>query len=146
MQFTGKRNGIYFNWGSYQYDFDFLPRVVYKSIIFSPKTWNIRKVSIKPLIETLNKDAFKSEMNTWVHKLQLPEYVVLVDGDNELLITTRNVSSMEMLINTIKRLARFVLKEFLHSENTLVQSKNGNYVNQIILSFYNEKGHKNKAV
>lgn len=138
MQFAGKRKGIYFNWGAIEDSYDFLPRVVYKDLIFSLQTWHVLKERIQALVDTLYEDSFKKEMKLFVQNLELPEFVMLVDGDNELLIATRNRTSMEMLISTVKKRAGFILKEFLHSGDNSIKWAQGGYANQLILSFYNQ--------
>lgn len=138
MQFSGKRKGMYFNWGAIEHNYDFLPRVIYKDLIFSLQTWHVLKERIQSLVDTLYKDSFEKEMKLFVQNLELPEFVMLVDGDNELLIATRNRSSMEMLISTVKKRSSFILKEFLHSPDNSIKGEQGAYANQIILSFYNQ--------
>lgn len=138
MQFAGKRKGIYFNWGALEDIYDFLPRVMYKDIIFSLQTWNVRKEHIQDMVDALYTDSFKTAMMAFVKNLELPKYVMLVDGDNELLIATKNMTSMEMLISTVRKRTGFILKEFLHNPDNMITSSQGGYANQLILSFYNQ--------
>lgn len=138
MQFAGKRKGISFSWGAFEDSYDFLPRVIYKDIIFSLQTWHVVKERIQALVDTLYNDSFEKEMKLFVQNLELPEFVMLVDGDNELLIATRKRASMEMLISTVKKRTSFILKEFLHSRDNSIKGAQGGYANQLILSFYNQ--------
>ena len=75
----------------------------------------------------------------------LPDFVELVDGDNRLLISLTNKTSIEMLLHTVKNRKLFVLEEFLFTDNEIVKNKNGDsFCNQFVISFYND--HKLKAV
>ena len=82
-------------------------------------------------------------LEDWVNQQQLPNYVLLVDGDNELLINTKNTTSAAMLLHTIKKRSTFKLKEFLHGQNGIVNEGDQAYTNQIVLAFYNEQKLKN---
>ena len=69
----------------------------------------------------------------------IPQYSMLSDGDNELLINFTNLDSVRMLINTVKNREEFMLSEFLHAKAGLVTSKEGHFANQVVMSFYNQK-------
>ena len=139
MQNQNKRSGIGFNWGPYEGDFPFLPRVVYKGVILSAKTWNITKSDIEVLQNT-QKDMgkFQEHLTQFINEKQLPQFVLLKESDNELLINLKNSTHVQMLLSTVKKRSRFILKEFLHNEKGIVSGENTTYTNQVILSFYNE--------
>ena len=79
------------------------------------------------------------------NKKRLPQYVMLADSDNELLINLENSTSVLMLLETVKNREEFILKEFLHDKDSLVHSKEGYYTNQVIVSFFNEKKMKHDS-
>ncbi|MEB3347279.1 lantibiotic dehydratase family protein [Aquimarina gracilis] len=144
MQTQNLRSGIGFNWGPLANEYDFLPRVEYKGVIFSAATWNIKSDEIKPMLDTYNApDQLTDRINTFVVSKKLPQYILLIDGDNELLVNTRNITSMKMLLETIKKRNSFKIKEFLHAEEGIIKEKGEAYTNQVIFSFYNEKKLKN---
>ncbi|WP_159092168.1 lantibiotic dehydratase family protein [Aquimarina sp. Aq107] len=144
MQTQNVRSGIGFDWGPFSDEYDFLPRVEYKDVIFSNATWNISSLDIADLLKSQkNDDEFKIELHKIIDAKKLPQFVLLVDGDNELLINTRNVTSMKMLLNTVKKRGRFKLKEFLHSEDSSIKEGENTFTNQIVVSFYNETKLKN---
>ena len=139
MQNQGKRSGINFNWGPYADRFSFLPRVIYKGVILSPKMWNFNELDIKELQEfKIDNPQFQKTIDYVINKKKLPQFVLLQEGDNELLINLKNRTSVQMLLSTIKGEKNFKLKEFLHitPENTKVA--NNYFTNQIVLSFYNQ--------
>lgn len=146
MQSQNKRGGLGFNWGPYEDDFPFLPRVVYKGVILSPKTWNVTKSDVE-VLQNSQKDMgkFQEHLTQFINDKQLPQFVLLKESDNELLINLKNITSVQMLLSTVKKRSRFILKEFLHNEQSIVSGGNVSYTNQVILSFYNETLLKNQS-
>lgn len=139
MQSQNKRSGMSFGWGPYEGDFPFLPRVVYKGVILSPKTWNISKEDITILQNSQkNMGNFSENLELFIKERDLPQFVLLKESDNELLINMRNSTSVQMLLSTVKKRMNFTLKEFLHTNESFVSDGNVAFTNQVILSFYNE--------
>ena len=139
MQSQGKRSGINFNWGPYGDGFSFLPRVIYKGVILSPKTWNIKEADIKNLQESqANNEEFQKALSIFITEKRLDQYVLLEEGDNELLINLKNHTSVKMLLSTVKRNRKFKLIEFLHVDPEKREVSNTYFTNQVVLSFYNE--------
>ena len=139
MQSQGKRAGINFNWGPYGDSFSFLPRVVYKGVILSPKTWNLKEKDIKELQES-QKEAtqFQTALDRFIDEKKLHQYVLLEEGDNELLVNFKNHTSVKMLLSTVKRNKKFKLIEFLHIDSNNPEVSDTYFTNQVVLSFYNE--------
>jgi len=54
MQTQNIRGGIYFSWGALENEYDFLPRVSYKNIIFSEATWVVKKEEYENIIKLTN--------------------------------------------------------------------------------------------
>jgi len=71
--------------------------------------------------------------------LKIPQYVMLADGDNELLVNFGNLTSVRMLLDTISKRGSFKLTEFLFSERGVVKEGDEYYTNQVVISFYNEE-------
>lgn len=135
LQAQGKRRGLYFKWGDYTPQCNFLPRVIYRDVILSVKTWNFNKEHIQELNRaSSNSVALQSFMEA--HKL--PKYVLLAEGDNELLINLKNHISLKTLLSTLNKKSQCILKEFLHLEKGIVTDGIDTYTNQFVLSFYNE--------
>ncbi|SHJ47008.1 lantibiotic dehydratase family protein [Aquimarina spongiae] len=144
MQTQRMRSGLGFYWGPLADESDFLPRVEYNGVILSEAVWNIHTKDIKTLVEAEpTSDQFVALLEDWVNQQKLPNYVLLADGDNELLINTKNTTSAAMLLHTVKKRSSFKLKEFLHDQNGVVNEGDQAYTNQVVLSFYNEQKLKN---
>ena len=140
LQTQGLRGGVGFNFGPLESMFDFLPRVEYGNLILHEAKWRILKDNIKKLMPLKNeKEKLMKSLKQFQQHKGIPQYVLLADGDNELLINLNNYSSVLMLLETVKNRNEFILKEFLHHDDGVVRSKKGHYTNQVIVSFFNEK-------
>ncbi len=142
MQTQKMRSGLGFNWGPLAEDYEFLPRVEYQGVILSSASWNIKVDVCKPLLK-LHGEALSEAWKDFATTKKLPQFVLLIDGDNELLINTHNITSVNMLLQTIKKRPAFKLKEFLHMEDGMVKEGEESYTNQVVFSFYNDQKLKN---
>ncbi|MDH7447402.1 lantibiotic dehydratase family protein [Aquimarina sp. 2201CG14-23] len=144
MQTQNLRGGISFDWGPFAGEYEFLPRVEYKDVIVSSATWNVSVSEVDMLVKNMSdEDSFSNQLQKFVTDKNLPQFVLLVDGDNELLINTKNNTSMKMLLTTVKKRDRFILSEFLHADGEIVKRGEDVYTNQVVMSFFNEKKIKN---
>lgn len=140
----GVRPGLGFNWPLSFDEYEYLPRVEYDGVIVSCATWNINTSHLNKLLpsqEPLNT-ANQALLDFFIHR-KIPQYVSLMEGDNELLINTKNTTSIKMLLDAVRRKEKFQLKEFLHSTEGVVKNRGEVYSNQIVISFYND--HKLKS-
>lgn len=141
LQTQGVRGGVYFNWGSLENEFSFLPRVKYKNMVFSLARWMVKKEDVKIFVEEKDDEKLIEKLNLWRETLKIPQYVVLVDGDNELFVDFENALSVKTLFSVVKKRPSFILKEFPFSkQNAIVKDEKGDvYTNQIVLAFYKDK-------
>lgn len=137
MQSQNIRNGIGFNFGPFANEYTFLPRVKYKNIIFQEAVWNLKKEDVEHFLDN-NDNKLLIKVSDFRTTMQMPQYVMLVDRDNELLINLNNITSIRMLLDTINKRDSFILKEFLFDKNGIVQNKEY-YTNQFVISFYNSE-------
>ncbi|MBE9468438.1 MAG: lantibiotic dehydratase family protein [Bacteroidetes bacterium] len=145
MQLQGKRGGFSFNWGVFANEYFFLPRVIFKNLILSLATWNIRNKTIEHLFKIKDEKKLLKNVKKWCDDNRIPRWVTLADKDNELVIDMTSVLSVKTLLNLIKRRSGFILKEYLNCpEYGSVKDRDGNiYANQIILSFYKKNPDNN---
>ena len=123
----------YQNKQSFEISFDFqslkkryFPRIFYKNIIISPACWIIQKSDIKQIkTSNLPIENLKEFFNKW----NVPQFVLIVQGDNDLLIDTHNPSFLEILLNEIQKGQILILKEWLYCKG----NDNINFTNQFIL-------------
>jgi len=121
-----------FDWGDILKNQFYLPRVMYKNIIFSLATWRFEKV------ELLRLKTFE-ELKEWKEIKSIPDRVQIVDFDNKLLIDFKNELSCKMFLSIIKNRDFLILKEYLFNEDRALIKKDTKAVeNEIILSFYKD--------
>ncbi|GAB5472044.1 MAG: hypothetical protein Mars2KO_01430 [Maribacter sp.] len=140
MQTQNQKKSIFFSFGFLGNNRSFIPRVEYRNLILHVAKWKIKKIDIKDLFEeSENTRNFAIEVNKWRSKLKLPKYALLTDGDNELLINFNNLTSVRMLLDTVKNRSEFLLSEFLFSKEGIVKSENSYHTHQIVISFFNNQ-------
>lgn len=116
------RTSLNFNWGVWAHQLPFLPRIRYKNCILSAARWNIKKAEVKYLFEN-SDDHLKERFNHFCTSYNLPQKVLLTEGDNELLIDLHNPFMIRVFLKTIKHLDSFILKEYLGApgENSITE-------------------------
>lgn len=100
-----------------------LPRVCFENLILSRKTWNLDQ-------------SWSKNPATFIAKYDVPRYVQLIEGDNELLLDLQLPVSLHMLAEQIERKGKAQLKEFLSPKSQcLIADEHGSYSNEIIIPF-----------
>ena len=127
-----KKLDLGFNWGSVSSSLKFLPRVEYKNCILSPATWDLVKGDYLELTES--KEKTKTIINKWRLKLQIPDRILVCEGDNELLIDFNNDLCQEVFLSQTRKKNGLLLKEFLFDPNNCyIKDNNGlPYANEFI--------------
>ncbi|MFA8433387.1 MAG: lantibiotic dehydratase family protein [Marinifilaceae bacterium] len=137
LQTQDLRAGVGFNWGALSNEYGFLPRVKYKNIILSEAIWNIKKEEFKKVIEAKDDANIEKEAKLWKMRHNLPDYVLLADGDNELLFHLNNTLCIKTLLSLVKKRPAFQLKEFLfNAKDAIVKRRKDSFTNQIVFSFF----------
>ena len=138
LQTQNLRSGVGFNWGALVNEYEFLPRVTYKNLIFSPATWNIRKDDIEKLLKIKDDDQLYEAVQAWRAEKRMPPNVALADSDNKLFLNLENLLCIRTLFSVTKKRGSFQLIEFLFDpENAVVKNEEGVFTNEFIFSFYN---------
>lgn len=120
--------GFLWRWGQFNEE-PYLPRVEYENFIVSRERWLLRRRDIDGML----KPALDKYLNDFRNLHHVPRYVVLSQGDNELVIDLDNETSRDHLVQQLKR-TDVTLNEFLHSpENCFIKGADGSYSNEIIL-------------
>lgn len=139
LQLQGLQQGIFFNWGNIESQHKYLPRVTYKNIVFKQAQWKLGSMDIKGLLS--GSESFSERIAAFRKEWDMPRYVVLADGDNELFIDFEN-PKVDYWLSVFKKRSRVFLKEFLLPA-TLdgVMDENGRVYNHQIMAFL----YKNKS-
>ena len=128
-----EKSSIGFNWGTLSSQYNFLPRAEFKNVVISRAKWQLKKEDFRILLNEKQADTL-GETNKWRKLLNMPQFVVLVDNDNELLINFEDQLSINMFASMIKNRDRITIEEYLFDVNDLlVKDTNGDgYTNEFI--------------
>lgn len=128
-----QKSGLSFNWGSLSSSYKFLPRAEYKNVILARAKWQLSKTDFQGLMADKSADYLKN-IAEWRTKWNIPQQVVWVEGDNELLINFEDELSLKMFVSSIKKRDHIVLEEFLFDADDLLvkDTKKNGYVNECI--------------
>lgn len=131
LQHQNLRTSFSFQWGAMRDKFKFLPRITYQNVILEPATWNLTKTDVTSL-------SFGMEAGVG---LNFPRFMLLADGDNELLIDWQNPLSIGAFNDAIKNRDSFQLKEFLYekADEVIKNKQKEGFVNQFIALLVREK-------
>lgn len=141
MQTQDKRPAIGIDLGPFVDEYSFFPRIEYNDLILSEAQWNFKKQDIEQFFKIYNETELIMELRNFRVNKKIPQNILLVDGDNELLVNLENLLSAQMFLSIVKNRVSFKIKEFLHSEDGIVKNSNSkeHYTNQMVMSFYNSK-------
>ncbi|WP_282086556.1 lantibiotic dehydratase family protein [Aquimarina algiphila] len=138
VQTQNLRDDLEFNWGNAKQGRDFLPRLKYKNIILSPAKWIIKK-------EEILKISQLKDLSKWRKEKNIPQKILLVDSDNELLIDLEHSLTINMFLFTIKKRSQIIIKEYLFDEqNSLVRRNNEVFTNELFFSFIKQNQNNKK--
>ncbi|HEV3324448.1 MAG TPA: lantibiotic dehydratase [Puia sp.] len=113
----------------------FLPRVSYEKYILSKARWVMTKAEVK--------DCFKKDSNELYEKFSevvkgtnLPRYVLLSQGDNELLLDLKNIYCIKLLLSAISKYENVKLTETLDMPGQCwIESPDGHHAGEFIFAF-----------
>lgn len=111
----------------------FIPRIIFKNIILHRATWILHENDIKAIRESKNS---LLELKVFIEKWKVTQFIVLVKGDNELFIDTKNDSYLLLLISELKDSKIIQLSESINI------NENSNYGEQIVLPLQNKISEK----
>jgi len=133
LPFQGKNYDYTWSWG-FLSDHPFLPRIEYQHLILSRATWNLRKNDFKSLKQK-EADGVE-ELQAIRHRLKMPRYVQVLEGESELLIDFESVFSVQILWDLLRKYDKVRLLEFLgEPQQACVQSQNRHFTHEVIIPF-----------
>lgn len=106
----------------------------------------LKKNEIEDFLRIIDQSSeLLNKMRDFRVNKKMPQFILLVENDNELLVNLENVNSIKMFLSCVRNKKSFKIKEFLYAENGVVKNDNNEYfTNQIILSFYNSNKVSNE--
>jgi len=113
----------------------YFPRIAYKNIILHRACWILHEDDIHTIKKAPSHiTALKELFQQW----KVAQYVVLVQGDNELFLDTAHESYLQLLLEEVKGSTMIQLAEWLQ------HADDGNYSQQVVLPLEN-KSFNNKT-
>ena len=139
MQHQGGRSGLGFHWNEAAQQMDYLPRIIYKNCILSRARWNVYNNEVKVFAELKDATQLLVKIKEWRNSRDIPNKVILADGDNELYVDMDNQLSVRAWLSIVTNRQSFCLEEFLFdSEKAVVRGPEGVFSNEFIFAFYKE--------
>ena len=137
LQFQNIRS-IGWQWGVLNNQ-PFLPRVSYGKFILSKARWVLTKDEIKTL-DQRNDETFIQQFAGLRKKKNLPQYVLLSQGDNELLLHLENIFCLKLLLSEVNKTETAILTESLDTPRTCwIKSPDGHHAGEFIFTFSRKK-------
>ena len=139
LQTQNLQNNFDLSWSSVAPRAVFYPQMTYKNAVISLATWHFENNDFMELIACESGDLM-CKIKAFRKRWSLPERFVLADFDNELLVNTNNILSIQIWIDSIKNRDKIEVKEFLYAlENSVIKNALGQgFTNQFIAAFMNE--------
>lgn len=135
IQYQSQKSVLKFNWCNLDKILEYLPRVRYKNIILSRGKWNINKNEIVTKNNKLDNNAFVCLRN----RLNITRFVYFVNGDNKLYLDLDNQTCLDILIDEIKNVDKFVLEEFYPASNFIMDGNGNHFMNECIIPLIKQK-------
>jgi thiopeptide-type bacteriocin biosynthesis protein len=134
LQFQQVNPGVMWDWGPLGLA-PFLPRVVTGRVVLSRARWNLGEKELAAFAEPRGAKMFAAVQQVR-ERLRLPRYVVLADGDNELLVDLDNVLSLEALAHEVRGRDFAPLVELVPATDQMCASgPEGPFAHQVIVPF-----------
>lgn len=145
MQRNQMRSAIFFNWGDIANEFSYLPRVEMEGVVVSLETWNCTKKELEVLF---SKDKTLDEkVAEWRKQLDLPQHIILAEGDNELPINLDDLLSVQMFVELVKKKPFIQLKENLLGTNgSVVKNSDQEEVSNQMVAILIRKDKESQAM
>lgn len=122
----------------------FLPRVSYGKFILSKARWILTKDDVKDC-SNKNEDDLLVTFSSITKKNKLSEYVLLSNGDNELMLHLQNIFCIKLLLAEVTKNGSVILTETLDTPGQCwIKDEEGSYAGEFMVAFNKNKIAENK--
>jgi hypothetical protein len=107
----------------------------------APAQWKIKTEELKRFVAIPEEHQLVKEINEWRKEKMMPQYVLHMESDNQLLVDWESAVSIAAFFSTLKNRKTIELSEFLFADRKkAVKDICGNeYFNEFIVPFYKER-------
>jgi thiopeptide-type bacteriocin biosynthesis protein len=131
LQYQGATPSVGWSWGPLA-QAPFLPRVVSGRLVLSRACWTLSRAEITQLAD--------GQAGAVRLARRLPRYVVLAEGDNELVVDLDNLLSVETFAHLVKGREEARLEElFPPPDEMCVEGPEGHFTHELIIPFVKAK-------
>lgn len=132
VQFDNSASKLTWDWGILN-NFTFLPRVKFGNTILAKARWVINKETIR--FNTANsKKENQNLIKDWCLKNQIPPTIVLVEGDNKLLLNLNDEFAIPIICNALVKMGKVILEEsYLENHDVIACGPEGPYASELII-------------
>lgn len=113
----------------------FLPRVVYKQVILERARWYITQEAFQGLLKIATPAEAIQQLKV---QHRMPDWVLLSEGDNELLIHLSDVFAVMLLTDKLKKGNVLLYEQLFQEDSRLLANESGFFCNEIIIPFRNK--------
>ncbi len=132
LQGQGVIASLGWDWGPLE-DAPFLPRVTAGRLILARARWRVTGEELKP-IAALRGAERTVRFHAWRRRRRIPRHVVLVDGDNDLLLDLDNAYCVDSLL--VESRWTLVLVEWLSAPDRFpAHGPDGRYCHELVVPF-----------
>lgn len=142
LQNQGNCGAIAWNWGPLDAA-PFLPRVIVGRVVLARARWMVTEEEFRPLVDAAAADASENLMSVveaWRTRRNLPRWVLLQDGDNELPVDLENELSVTSFVDLLRQRPAVTLVEMFPSPDELCATgPEGRFVHELVVPFVARK-------
>jgi thiopeptide-type bacteriocin biosynthesis protein len=114
----------------------YLPRVRCGRVVFARARWRVLQSEVLAWVRSADCDHRYSLFQSWRKTRCLPRWIVLADGDHELVLDSENPLCVDVLSDLVQERAEFVLTElFPEPEQLWVRSDEGTFFHEVVVPF-----------
>jgi thiopeptide-type bacteriocin biosynthesis protein len=134
LQSQGTASELAWDWGPL-YGAPFLPRVVCGRLVLSRARWMMYQDEAKRLGQVSGAARFRA-IQRWCADRRLPQWIALVDADNELPVDLENALAVDTFVELVKGREQTTLVEWFPDPDQLwARGPEGRFVHELVVPF-----------
>jgi thiopeptide-type bacteriocin biosynthesis protein len=114
----------------------YLPRVRCGRIVLARARWRVLGTEVLQWVRSADRDHRYSLFQNWRKTRSIPRWIVLADGDHELLLDSENPLCVDVLSDLVQERSEFILTELFPAPDQLwVRSVEGTFLHEVVVPF-----------
>lgn len=134
LQGQGRQGFVGWSWGALG-TAPFLPRVVTGRLVLARALWRLLKPDIEPLAKASGAGRYRLAQE-WRRARRMPRFVMLADGDNELLLDFSNPLALDAVVELVKNREEVAFLELFPGPDELcAEGPEGRFCHELVVPF-----------